>query len=273
MNEYERSVMEEIRRWKNPPKTMLNNVLGTINKPLDKAGSILLDNRVGEAVTKAIQGIISLINDGASWTVREEAIFEEFRNDGHSSVNCHQDIHKLDLLNVDKTLGFLGAKYKLIAASEGAAAGAIGAPGIAADIPLIFGIVLRAIGEYATYYGFDLDNQAERVYALNILMVATSPSIAAKQAALAELSRIAVAVAQKKTWNEIEKILSAGAIKKIAETLGIRLTKAKLGELVPIVGGVVGAGYNAYFAGCAGEAAFNLYRERFLARKYGFDIA
>lgn len=273
MNEYEQYALEEINRWKNPPRTKLDDLMEVVAKPFDKMGGIILDNKAGEAVTKAIHGIISLINDGTSWTVRDEAIFEEFRNEGHSYVRCHQDVHQLDLLKVDKTLGYLGVKYKLIAASEGVATGILGAPGIVADIPLIFGIVLRAIGEYATYYGFDLDNQAERAYALHILMAATSPSLAAKQAALAELARIAAAVARKKAWVEIEKFLSAGAIKKIGQALGYRITKGKLGQIVPVVGGLVGGGYNAYFASCACETAFYLYRERFIARKYGLDVA
>ena len=42
------------------------------------------------------------------------------------------------------------------------------------------GLNLRAIGEYATYYGFDIGRQEERLFALNVLGLASSPSDAAK---------------------------------------------------------------------------------------------
>ena len=54
MNEYEQYALEEIKKWKNPPRNMLDDVMEVIAKPFDKVGEILLDNNVGEAVTKAI---------------------------------------------------------------------------------------------------------------------------------------------------------------------------------------------------------------------------
>lgn len=38
---------------------------------------------------------------------------------------------------------------------------------------------------------------------------------------------------------------------------------------MPVVGAAVGAGFNAYYTSKVCDAAFYLYRERFLQRKYG----
>ena len=63
------------------------------------------------------------------------------------------------------------------------------------------------------------------------------------------------------------------AIKKIAEAIGIRLTKAKLAQVVPIAGAIVGGGFNAWFVGSVTETAYHLYRERWLIEKHGESAA
>ena len=52
----------------------------------------------------------------------------------------------------------------------------------------------------------------------------------------------------------------------------MRLTKAKLAQGVPIMGAVVGGGFNAYYTARVCDAAYHLYRERFLAEKYGAEV-
>ena len=89
---------------------------------------------------------------------------------------------KLDLEQVDAVVGWLDAKYTGLAFAEGATAGAAGVLGLIADIPALVTLNLRAIAEYATYYGFDVASQRERVFAMNVLGLASSPSDAAKSA-------------------------------------------------------------------------------------------
>ena len=155
---------------------------------------------------------------------------------------------------------------------EGAGTGMVGLPGIAPDIVALITLNLRAIGEYATYYGFDISTQEERLFALNILGLASSPTDASKGLAMAQLVRIAQDVAMKRTWKQLEQHAFVQLIQQIAKALGIRLTKAKLAQVVPGVGAAVGGGFNAYFTAKVCDAAYYLYRERFLAAKYGPDV-
>lgn len=243
-----------------------------INRPFNWAGDVVFDNPVGEAGAKAIQGIIDLLNEGAGWTVRTDAIYARFRSKGYDFVETSEDIHKLRLNEVDLVVGHLDAKYKALAAGEGAATGTVGWAGIAADILALLGLNLRAIGEYCTYYGFNLESQAERMFALQVLMLTSSPTDAAKQDALANLGKIASDIAKKKTWKELEKQVLVRAGRKVAKALGMRLAKAKLGQVVPVMGAVVGGGFNADYTAKTTEAAYCLYRERFLLAKYGPSI-
>jgi hypothetical protein len=219
-------------------------------------------------VSSAIKGIIHLLNDGSAYTVGREGIYERYREAGFEAVESPEDIREVPLEELERVVGYTSAKYKSMAFAEGGAAGVTGAAGIGADIPALVGIALRAVNEYATYYGCDIDREHERAVALNVLMAASSVSQTSKQAALAELTKVSMKVAKKKTWKELEKHLSVKAIKKLAEKLGIRLTKAKLGQVIPVIGAGVGGGYHAWYVSAVTETARMTYRERYLVNKY-----
>ena len=107
---------------------------------------------------------------------------------------------------------------------------------------------------------------------MHVLGLASSPSDSAKMPVMAQLARIAADAAKKRAWKDIEKAALVSVIREIAKTLGIRLTKAKLAQAVPIMGAAVGGGFNAYYTARVCDAAYHLYRERFLAEKYGSEV-
>lgn len=272
LTQYERQALAAIKQWKAPAGNPLTGVGRLINVPFNWVGDVVFENPVGEVGTMAIQGIIDLLNEGACWTVRIDAIYARFRAKGYEFVTSAEDIHQLRLNEVDQVVGHLSAKYKALTASEGAATGTLGWLGIAADIPALLGLNLRAIGEYCTYYGFNLESRAERMFALQILMLTSSSTDASKQVALMKLSQLASDITEKKTWKGLEKQVVVRGMRKVAKALGIRLAKAKLGQIVPVMGALVGGGYNAYYTSKTTEAAQNLYRERFLLAKCGTSI-
>lgn len=271
-SDYEQKARREIEAWKNPDLGWFGKALAVVNWPLDKAGDVVMNTPgVGWVLEKSIGGLVNVMNDGAQRTVREQAIWEEYRGDGHTSVWRHDDVFRLDLREIDKSIGYLGAKYKTIALAEGAAAGAVGLPGIPPDILALIGLNLRAIGEYATYCGFDTSLQQERLFAMHVLGLASSPNDAAKGLAMAQLVKIAQDVAKKRTWKVLNQHAFVQVLRQIAKALGIRLTKAKLLQIMPAAGAVVGGGFNAYYTNKVCDAAYYLYRERFLAAKHGAD--
>lgn len=273
MNKYETQALSDIQSWRNPERGWFGRALQVVNAPLDAAGDAILKTPgVGDVIKKAVEGLTSVCNDAAHWSVRVDAIFAEFRNDGHESVFAHDDIAHLHLEDIDKVVGWLAAKYKGIAAVEGAGAGAAGLWGIPVDLPALITLNLRAIGEYATYYGFNVAHQSERLFAMNILGLASSPTDATKAVAMAQLVKLSRDVAKKATWKQLEQSVFVKIIQEIAKSLGINLTKAKLAQTIPAAGAVVGGGFNAYFTSKVCDAAYFLYRERFLALKYGIEV-
>lgn len=271
-SDYERKALDEIREWKNPaggwqigwPFNELGHKLGVV---LKKAAAAMQLDAVLAVLAKALAGVMSVLRDVAAWTVPSGAVYKKFRKAGHD-VQGAEEIAGLDLEQVDKVVGRLDVRYKGLAFTQGAAAGAAGLPGLVADVPALMSLNLRAIAEYATCYGFDVSSQRERLFVMHVLGLASSPSDAAKVDVMAQLAKLAADAAKKKTWKELEKGVLTGIIQKIAKALGIRLTKAKLAQAVPIMGAAVGGGFNAYYTARVCDAAWHLYRERFLARKY-----
>ena len=280
---YENKALRAIHEWKNPKLGWFGKVLEYTNVPFSKLNEAAKKLPGYEKVArhgrtamdfvleKSVAGLLHVINDWTQKTVSPTRICADFCKVG-VNVRSHEDISLLDLEEVDRALGWLDVKYKTIAFAEGGAAGGIGLPAIAPDIVALLAVNLRAIGEYATYCGFRLHSQEERLFALNVLGYASSPTDAAKQVALAQLIRIARDVAARKTWEQLNEHMYVQIVRKIAEALGRRLTKAKLAESIPWVSAPIGAGFNAYFTHKVCSAAFYLYRERFLGEKYGPEM-
>ena len=265
---YELRAIKEIHAWEYPKKQWYKKTLDKVSWPIDKSCEMMLKTPViGWVITKAVGGLIITLNDIAHWTVRHNAIYEEFRASGHK-VQKSQDIFCLDLEYVDRIIGFLGAKYKVFAAGEGAGTGFVGLPGIPVDIVAIITLNQRMIGEYATYCGFDISSQEERVFAMNIFSYSAEKKDASKLAFMASLTRLAKDTANKKAWKELEK----HAFAKIAKDISSKLTKAKLGQIIPAAGAVVGGGFNIYFTNKVSNTAFYYYRKKFLMCKYGSDV-
>jgi len=268
---YEESALREIALWKDPPQTWVGTAVRVLSWPLDKAGdAVMAVPGVGWVLHKSIGGLVTLTNDAARWSVRHEAVFADYRKAGYA-VTRHGDVHALDLEHVDRSIGWLGTKYKGLTLTEGAALGALGLPGIPADIVALVALNLRAVAEYATYCGFDVASQQEGLFAMHVLGLASSPTDASKAVAMAQLVKITQDVAHKQTWKELQQHAFVEVLQKLAKALGIRLTKAKLAQAIPYIGALVGGGFNAYFTNKVCDAAYFLYRERFLSRKYGPD--
>lgn len=270
MTEYERLAIASIHEWKSPQIGWFGKTMEVVNWPLEKAEGLITEvPGVDWIIEKSVGGLIGLLNDFAHWTVHPNVIYEQYRKSGFEHVKTPRDIFTLNLEDADRVNGWLSAKYKTIASAEGAGTGYVGLLGIPLDVVSLITLNQRAIGEFATYYGFDLSSQQERLFALNVLGLASSPNDAAKQVVMAQLVRIAKDVARKKAWKDLEKRYVVKIIQSIAHSLGIRLTKAKLAQMIPVTGAIVGAGFNAYYTNKVCDAAFYLYRERFLAEKYG----
>ncbi len=245
---------------------------------------------------RALGGLMDFGARASMATVREGAILEAYRKHGHD-VRVIEDIAKVELCDIDKVKPNLALAYTATATVEGAAAGfmisggeivaagggiagagAGAAPGIgtivavlAADAAAVLVAANRAVAHTAAYYGYDLDHPEERLFALGVLSMGTAAE-AGKAAAYIELNKLVQMLARRATWDQLRRNAVTGVIEKVFARLSYDITKRKLGQAVPIVGTLFGAGMNARLLFSVVDDADHVYRERFLRERYGMDL-
>lgn len=242
---------------------------------------------------KALEGMLSVVNKAADKSMRRSAVLAAYAKRGHVLTDL-EDIRKLDLKLVDEVKPRLGLRYASGTAITGAAtglavsggellatvgtvagAGAAAAPGagtivgaLAADAAAVLGAMTRAVARTAAFYGYDTQRPEEQVFALGVLNFGLAQQTG-KGAAYIELNKIVQALARNATWAQLNKNSVTRVIHVVYQRLGMRLTKQKLGQAVPVAGVLIGAGLNARLLAKVTDDADRLYRERFLRDKYG----
>jgi hypothetical protein len=264
---YDVAAMRDIQAWKNKESSVADKARGYLDRPGDRLGRMLTGiPGAGRVMDKTIGSLVHTLTDLAHWSVRTTAIYRQYKKYG-LAVEKPGDIHGLDLIHVDRAIKGLKGKYLGLAAAEGAVTGLVGLPGIPADIVAVVSLNQRAVAEYASYLGFDLTIEEERLFAMTILDLAAKPSGEPKKKALAHSLRLARHLAADNTILKMPRNILAGMVEQIARAMGLRLTRAKLIQFMPFIGAGAAAGLNALYTSQVCEAAYYLYRERFLNRQ------
>ncbi|WP_169576254.1 EcsC family protein [Nocardioides halotolerans] len=246
---------------------------------------------------KALGGLLDFGSRAAMATVREKAVLKGFRKHGHA-VEELEDIAEVELRDIDKVKPNLALAYTATATVEGAAAGfmisggeivaaggavagagAGAAPGIgtvvgvmAGDAAAVLVAANRAVAHTAAYYGYNVDQPEERLFALAVLSMGTAAE-SGKAAAYIEINKLVQMLVRGATWDQLRQSVVTRVIEKVFTRLGFRITQRKLGQAVPVLGTVIGAGMNARLISSVIDDADHIYRERFLRERYGLDPA
>ena len=267
---YEKQALDDILKWRTPESDWFTRTSNGLQSRLNSLTEYLRKvPGVDWTIDNVVTGMVTITNEIAQDMVWRDAIFEEFRGAGHHHVEAFHHIPMLDLASIDERLVGLSTKYKSLAAVEGVATGFAGAAGILPDILALITMNLRAAGEYATYCGFDISQEEERLFALHILDVAAKPKSELGPALQRELHQAPNTVARRKTLNTLRQITVSGTVKTVAKSIAMRVTKSKLAQVMPVAGAVVAGGFNSLYTHTVCDVAYHLYRERFLFDKYG----
>jgi hypothetical protein len=271
-SDYERQAILETQEWSRPDASLL----GAVRRHVYDAYNFTADQirkipGVDWTIENVIAGLIRLINEITLDWVPSESILNRYK-DEHDAIEGIADVRDLDLEIADRAAADVAVTYRNLAGAQGAATGFAGAAGIPTDVVALVALNLRAAGEYATYYGFDISSDFERLYALTLLDHVAQPSTKAKDVAMSPVVKLTSRLARMQAFDVIEQIAMSRAVTRIARSIGIHLTRAKLAQLIPVTGAVIGGGYNAYYTSKVCDAAYHSYRRRFLVNKYGVHV-
>ena len=254
---YEREQRASIEAWQKRSPSVLGRTLSWAFTPIGWAVHRLIPHA-------AVEGALRT----ADWVAHHTLAHGWMRE--RAGVSDIAQLQTLPLRELDALAGSFHKWQLVYVVAEGSAAGAVGLPGIALDIPALIGLTLRTIRGIGLCYGFDEDSDEEREFVLGILATVGANTVFEKEAALLFLKELRTVVA-KQTFKAMAATTGTEqgivAARSLARRLGVNLTKRKLLQATPAVGAVVGAAVNYKFIDDVAWAARHMYQKRLLEHR------
>ncbi len=259
LNDYEQAQIRAIREWKNEEPGVVSKAVGFVLAPV----AWLVNKLIPQA---AMRGALDLSNVAGKWM----ADLGTLKSD--AGVSDFSELRDAELSRCDQLADSVHNWAISIATTEGGVTGFFGLPGLIADVPLIISFALRTIHRVGLAYGFKVETEQDKQFALGILAASGANSVEEKIAALAMLRSIEVSLA-KQTWKKMaeqaakeafSKEAGVLAIRNLAKQLGYNLTKRKALQSIPIIGAGIGASVNGWYIKDVGWAARRAFQERWL---------
>jgi cysteinyl-tRNA synthetase len=233
--QYEQIAFDELKRWQKEilrRPSMFNN----LSKKLQTKLNSYIPEKLHKAITTTIKQMVRSVLFGAQYTTRKP--FEM-----QSLEQTEEEIKRLT------------KAYRHTAAAEGGVTGAGGILLGLADFPILLGIKLKMLFDIAALYGFDVKDYKERLYLLHIFQLAFSSQQHRREVFL-----------QMQDWdhkkdqlpNDIHEFNWRSFQQEYRDYLDI----AKMAQLIPGIGAVVGIVVNYRLINQLAKTAMNAYRMR-----------
>jgi len=237
MNQYEKNIYSELKRWQ---KEMLRNpsFLNSLSKKVQTRINKWIPEKIHVAITATLKQMIRAVLFGAKHTQMKPLL--------ENSLELREAA-------VLQRIEF----YRTTAAVEGGITGAGGLLLGLTDFPILIGIKIKLLFDIATLYGFNIKDYKERLYLLHIFELAFSSHVHRKKIYL-----------KMSDWDKKSKELPEDINKfdwrNFQQEYRDYIDLTKMAQLVPIIGAPVGAVVNYRMIKKLGLTAMNSYRMRLL---------
>lgn len=234
LNEYELKAYEEVLAWKRQLNKR-SSLLARASKKAQTKVNQLIPDRVHQFLTESIKNMVKATLAGSNYTTKKQQ--------GTGLTLSEKDQQLLKKLS----------GYKRTAAVEGAGTGAGGILLGMADFPLLLSIKMKFLFDASSVYGFDPSRYEERLFILYVFQLAFSSDDHRKQT----LDLI-------ENWEARKAELTELDWQQFQQEYRDYIDFAKMLQLMPGIGAVVGAYANYNLLDQLGETAMNAYRMRIL---------
>ena len=232
---YEQIAYKELKAWQ---QEMLRNpsLLNKLSKKLQTKINSIIPEKIHKAITSAIKQMIRGVLFGAKYTTKNPA-----------AINS--------LSETEENVLRLITTYKHTASVEGGITGAGGILLGLADFPILIGIKIKMLFDIATLYGFDVKDYKERLYILQVFGLAFSSH-----------QRRREVYVQMQEWDQKKQELPDDIHlfdwRNFQQEYRDYIDLAKMAQLIPGIGAVVGVVVNYKLIKKLGQTAMNAYRMR-----------
>lgn len=239
MELYERKIFLELEKWQKKitrKPSLTNRMARSVQQRVNR----IIPEKVHQAITSTIKQMVRAVLFGAKQTT-----FAPKR--------------EMSLQKREQTILERIEFYKRTAAAEGGLTGLGGILLGLADFPLLLGIKIKLLYEIAALYGHDINDFKERLYILYIFQLAFS-----SQQNRREVYK------HLENWHEVSSKIPEDIHqfdwRSFQQEYRDYIDLAKMAQLLPVVGAVVGLVVNYRLINQLGETAMNAYRMRWRLR-------
>ena len=231
------SITTELSHWQTRMRRK-PNLVDHLSKEAQNRINRIIPEKVHSAITVIIKNMIRGVLFGAQYTVPK--------------VTTYATLTEVEAA-VDRRIEI----YKNTAAAEGGITGAGGFLAAMADFPILLGIKLKLLFDIAAIYGFDVKDYKERLYILHIFGLAYS----SQQYRRALFAKMEDWDAKK---HQLPDDVHQFEWRSFQQEYRDYIDLAKLAQLIPGIGAVVGFVVNYRLIKKLGDTAKNAYRMRLL---------
>jgi hypothetical protein len=233
--QYEQTAFEELSRWQKKMQRR-PSLLNKLSKNVQTKINSYIPEKVHTAITSAIKQMIR----GALFGAR---------------ITTKKPVAVTSLEQTEEAVEKLIRNYRHTAAAEGGITGAGGILLGLADFPILLGIKLKMLFDIAALYGFDVKDYKERVYILHIFELAFSSQDHRRNV-----------YGKMNDWDKQKESLPDDIHqfnwRDFQQEYRDYIDLAKMAQLVPGIGAVVGVVANYKLINQLGNTAMNAYRMR-----------
>lgn len=242
MISYEAHIISEVEQWKRSMQRR-PSLPGRLSARVQAKMNGLIPHKVHVAITAVIKQMTRGVLLGAGYTTKPDL--------GPKSLEEREE-------RVVRLIEY----YRLGAATEGAVTGGAGILLGLADFPAWLALKMKMLFAIGAAYGYDTSELRERLFLLYIFQITFS-----SQQRRNELIELLVSWEQRR--QDIPEHIDAFDWRRFQQEYRDYLDIAKLLQLVPGIGAVVGAYVNHSLTRKLGRAAMNAYRLRWMSVQGG----
>lgn len=235
IDRYDRYALKQLDIWKKDMRRS-PTIMNRASKGMQRKFNSILPEKYHELVTFAIKNMVKIVLTGSQYITKK--------------TFPPMSLEKKEKL-VRERLKF----YRTTAMVEGIGTGAGGILMSLSDFPLLLSIKIKFLYDIASIYGFDITDYRERLYILNIFQLAFSSQEKGNKV-----------FANMENWSEYSKDLpeemDVDEWRDFQQEYRDYLDIAKLLQMLPGIGAVVGGYTNSKLLNRLGETAMNAYRMR-----------
>jgi hypothetical protein len=237
---YEEQITKELQGWQKKMQRK-PSIVDKVSKKVQTKINSYIPEKVHNAITVAIKQMVRGVLFGATYTTKVKA-------DSSSLMDIESA--------VQRRIDF----YKNTAAAEGGLTGAGGILLGLVDFPVLLSLKLKMLFDIAGLYGYSIKDYKERLYILHIFQLAFSSQQHRREVYMQMIG-----------WDEKKELLPDDIHqfdwRPFQQEYRDYIDLAKMAQLVPGIGAVVGLVVNYRLIKKLGITAMNAYRMRWIAQR------